>query len=373
MEREIQLDGRKVTVVGTSHVSGDSAKEVETVIEREDPDLVAVELDETRYQSLTGDSAWQDLDLAEAIREGKGFLLFTNIILAIYQRQMGLEQEKPGTDMLAAINAAEDKGINVALVDRDLNETMRRAREELSMTEKLKLMYSLLAAGEEMDAEELENGDIVDMLVEELAEEYPSLSLTFLEERNEYMAEKLLEEEFDNAVLVVGAAHLDGVCKRIKDRSIELPAPAKRFPWGKVFQYGLPLVILGSLTATFTLVGFQQALNAAASFIIINGLFAFIGALLAKAHPLNVVGSTLAAPYTAIDPFLGAGMISGYLEARLRPPKISDMEELSQLTRYRDLYGNRAGKVVLAFFFVTMASALGTVVSVPFVIQYLPF
>lgn len=373
MEREIQLEDIKVTVVGTSHVSGRSAEEVEKVIERGDPDLVAVELDETRYQSLTGDSAWKDLDLAEAIKEGKGFLLFTNIILSIYQRQMGLEQEKPGTDMMAAIEAAEDKDVRVEMVDRDINETMRRAREELSMKEKLKLVYSVLAAEEEIEPEELENGDIIDMLVEELAREYPSLSRVFLDERNEFMAEKLLENDFDNAVLVVGAAHLEGVSQRIENRDIKLPEPAKRFPWGKVFQYGLPAVILGSLTATFALVGVDQALNAASSFIIINGVFAFIGALLARAHPLNVLGSTLAAPYTAIDPFLGAGMVSGYLEARLRPPKVADMEGLSDITRYRDLYSNRAGKVVLAFFFVTMASALGTIVSIPFVLQYLPF
>jgi len=373
VERKVALDGREIHIVGTSHVSEKSASKVEEVIEREKPNLVGVELDQIRYESLMGKDTWEDLDLAEAISEGKGFLLFMNIVLSIYQRQLGLEQVKPGSDMLAAIDAAEERNIDVAMVDRDINETLRRTREELSVVEKMKLLFSLVSFSEEVEPEELEDEDLVREIVRELSEDFPSLSKTFLDERNEFMAEKLLENDFEKAVLVVGAAHVDGVAERLEDRHMAEIKPADRFPWDKVLKYGFPAVIIASISATFLLVGFEQAIEATKSFIIINGVTAFIGAVIARAHPLNVIGSTIAAPYTAVDPFLGAGMISGYLEAKLRPPKVKDMEELSELTRYRELYGNRAGKVILAFFFVTMASAAGTVISVPYLLTFLPF
>lgn len=373
MERKVTLEDREITVVGTSHISGDSANQVRETIEEVNPDLVAVELDQTRYDSLMGEDAWKDMDLGEAISEGKGFLLFMNVVLSIYQRQLGLEQEKPGSDMKAAIESAEERGLELALVDRDINETFRRTREEMTFTEKVKLLYSLVGFTEEVNPEELENEDIVKEVVAELSQDFPSIKKTFLDERNEYMASKLLEKDFDKAVLVVGAAHIEGVAERLENRDLPEIKVAEGFPWDKVLKYGFPAIILASIGATFGLVGFQSALEASISFIIINAVTAFIGAVIAKAHPLNIAASTIAAPYTAIDPFLGAGMISGYLQAKLRPPKVGDMEELSELVRYRDLWGNRAGKVILAFFFVTLASAAGTMISVPYLLTFLPF
>lgn len=373
MERKVSLEDSKIHIVGTSHVSGDSVNKVREKIDEVDPDLVAVELDQTRYDSLMGEDTWKDLDLGEAISEGKGFLIFMNVILSIYQRQLGLEQEKPGSDMMAAIEAAEERDVEVALVDRDINETFRRTREEMTFREKIKLLYSLVGFTEEVEPDELENEDIIKEIVAELSKDFPSIKKTFLDERNEYMASELLERGFDTAVLVVGAAHMEGVAERLENRDLPEIKKADSFPWEKVLKYGFPAIILASIGATFVFVGLESALEASISFIIINAVTAFIGAVIAKAHPLNVFGSTIAAPYTAIDPFLGAGMISGYLQAKLSPPKVGDMEELSELVRYRDLWGNRAGRVILAFFFVTLASAAGTIISVPYLLTFLPF
>ena len=56
-----------VTVVGTAHVSEESVREVEETIERERPDVVAVELDESRYRRLKGGEP-DDIDPKDLIR-----------------------------------------------------------------------------------------------------------------------------------------------------------------------------------------------------------------------------------------------------------------------------------------------------------------
>ena len=92
MQREVDLGNRKVILVGTKHVSQDSVEEVRDVIEREDSDLVGVELDDDRLASLKGGSQWKDVDLLDAIKNGQGYLLAANLFLMIYQKKLGLDE-----------------------------------------------------------------------------------------------------------------------------------------------------------------------------------------------------------------------------------------------------------------------------------------
>ncbi|MFB6180935.1 MAG: TraB/GumN family protein, partial [Candidatus Nanohalobium sp.] len=123
MRDQVDLGDRKVTIVGTAHISEESINEVEEVIRKESPDLVGVELDESRYESLKEGSGWKDMNVAEAIREGKGFLLLVNLLLSIYQRRLGLaEGVEPGEELIKAVETAEQQGIDYRLLDRDINE-----------------------------------------------------------------------------------------------------------------------------------------------------------------------------------------------------------------------------------------------------------
>ncbi|PSP96268.1 conjugal transfer protein TraB [Halobacteriales archaeon QS_5_70_17] len=132
-----------VRVVGTAHVSADSVDEVERVIAEERPDVVAVELDESRYRRMKGDGP-EDLDASDLLRGNTVFQFLAYWMLSYVQARLGDEFDiEPGADMLAAVETAEAHDIDVALVDRDIQVTIQRFWTRLSTFEKLKLFGGL--------------------------------------------------------------------------------------------------------------------------------------------------------------------------------------------------------------------------------------
>lgn len=373
MKQEISLDDRKVTLVGTAHVSQESKKEVVETIEEVEPDFVGVELDENRLRSLQGDSGWRDVNVGEAIREGKGYFLFLSLLLGIFQRRIGLEEGmKPGEEMLAAVEKSDELGIEYGLIDRDINETFRRAMDELSLWEKVKLVSSLFLVEEEMELEDLKERNMLDAIVEELEESFPSLSKTFIDERDSYMASKILEADFENAVVVVGAAHVRGISKKLRDREkYSEPVPTSSFPWFRAVKYGFPLFVIGMLGYSFWKIGFSTGIEASASWILINGVLATLGAIVARSHPLTWAVAFLVAPLTSLDPALGAGMVAAYAEAKFNPPKVEELESIAYLTEYRDLWSNQVGVILLTFVFVSIGSAAATFIGAGYIASML--
>jgi pheromone shutdown protein TraB len=133
----------EVRVVGTAHVSADSVREVEAAIADEEPDVVAVELDEGRFRQLKGDTP-DDLDASDLLRGNTVYQFLAYWMLSYVQARLGEQFDiKPGADMMAAIEAAEEHGHDVALVDRDIQVTIQRFWARLSGLEKLKLVGSL--------------------------------------------------------------------------------------------------------------------------------------------------------------------------------------------------------------------------------------
>jgi pheromone shutdown protein TraB len=142
MSQEAAGEGR-VRVVGTAHVSADSVREVEAVIDEERPDVVAVELDEGRYRSLKGGTP-DDIEPGDLLRGNTVFQFIAYWMLSYVQAQLGEKFDvQPGADMLAAVESAEELGIDVALVDRDIQETMQRFWSRMSAVEKLRMVGGL--------------------------------------------------------------------------------------------------------------------------------------------------------------------------------------------------------------------------------------
>ena len=85
-------------------------EEVREVIAEVKPDVVCVELDKARYDALTKDSAFRDLDVFKVVREGKTLYLLAHLALASYQRRIGAALGvKPGAELLAAVDAAKER------------------------------------------------------------------------------------------------------------------------------------------------------------------------------------------------------------------------------------------------------------------------
>jgi pheromone shutdown protein TraB len=64
----LSVEDKEIILIGTAHVSKESAQQVEEIIEAEKPDTVCVELCRSRYDSLTQKTRWQETDLLKASR-----------------------------------------------------------------------------------------------------------------------------------------------------------------------------------------------------------------------------------------------------------------------------------------------------------------
>jgi pheromone shutdown protein TraB len=133
----------RVRVVGTAHVSADSVREVEAVVEEERPDVVAVELDEGRYRQLQGETP-DDIEPGDLLGGNTVFQFLAYWMLSYVQARLGDRFDiEPGADMMAAVETAETLDIDVALVDRDIQMTIQRFWARLGPVAKIRLVGGL--------------------------------------------------------------------------------------------------------------------------------------------------------------------------------------------------------------------------------------
>ena len=191
-------EGGAIRIVGTAHISSESVAEVERAIDEARPDVVAVELDESRYRQLKGEAP-DDLDPRDLLRGNTVFQFLAYWLLSYVQTRLGERFDiEPGADMKAAIDAAESNGIDVALVDRDIQTTIQRFWTRLSFLEKLRLIWQLLLAmggldpGDEgIEMEDLSDTDVVTAMIEEFRRFSPGGAEALIDERDAYIAHQI--------------------------------------------------------------------------------------------------------------------------------------------------------------------------------------
>ena len=114
----VNKDEREFIIVGTAHISRQSADLVKEVIEKEKPDVVCVELDEKRLKALSEKNRWENLDLRQVIKNKQLSTLIINLVLSSYQKKLG---EKlgvmPGTELLEAVQTANENNIPVKAIE----------------------------------------------------------------------------------------------------------------------------------------------------------------------------------------------------------------------------------------------------------------
>ena len=207
----VEVGGRTLYLVGTAHVSQRSVDLVREVIEREKPDAVCIELDDGRYEALSQEKKFQEQDLREVLKNKQLATLMLNLILASYQRRLGLQLGvTPGSELMEAARAAKDHDIPISLCDRDVRITLRRAWASLGWGQRLRLLTELVASlfeDTEVSEEELariREQDVVTEVMNELGRMMPDLKRVLIDERDAYLAHEILETEGDRIVAVVG-------------------------------------------------------------------------------------------------------------------------------------------------------------------------
>ena len=368
----LKVGEKEIFLVGTAHVSQESVDLVQQVIANEKPDCVCVELDEKRYQALSGRKRWESLDLKEIIKKKQLSTLLVNLILSSYQKKLGMQLGvMPGSELLQATREAEKHSIPVSLCDRDVRVTLRRAWHQTSFLKKGYLLATLLVSLfdkteiTEEKLEQLKKKDALSELMAELGEAMPVLKKVLIDERDIYLAEKIKMSAGKKLVAVVGAGHVEGIKKRIgEDQSKVLPE-ISTFPpvssWVKVLGWAIPMLIIGSLVG----IGVQKGSSAAGAnllyWILANGIPSAIGALLAWAHPLTIVSAFAAAPITSLTPVIGAGYVTAFVQVLLCPPVVREFETVAEdMSTVAGWWRNKLLRVFLAFLLPGFGSMIGT-------------
>ena len=373
---KLELGGRTITLIGTAHVSKESVEEVKNTINELNPDCVAVELDEKRADSIKNPSRYSQLDLVKILKRKEGFLLLANLVLASYQRRMGLNAGvKPGDEMIAAMNAAEEKQIRCTLVDRPIQITLKRAWGKNSFWGKCKLFAMLLSSAfskEEVDPAEIEKlkeRNEMDSMMNELSEYMPVIKQVLIDERDQYLASKIWSSEGNNIVAVLGAGHLPGVQAHLEklgtgsesadvEEISKLPRPGIL---GKLLAFIIPACIIGLIAAGFIYGGVHAGTQILSTWFLWNAIPAAILTAVAFGHPLTILVGFVAAPFTSLCPFIGVGFCTAIVQAIVCKPKVSDMETLQDdVSSLKSFYKNRILRALLVFILSSLGSTLGT-------------
>ncbi len=381
MTQPLEFDGKKFFLVGTAHVSEESARLVADVIDREKPDTVCVELCASRYQAIRQKDQWQNMDIIKVIREKKSFLLLSNLLLASLQKKIAKKlNTRPGQEMIQAIESAEAVGAAVYLADRDIRITLARTWRLMRFRDKIKLLTELIFSigqVEEIsaaDVEKMKQQDVLETILADVGKSLPIVKSILIDERDRYLAYKIRQAPGQKIVAVVGAGHVPGI-KRCWDTEIDIAPLEKLPPKSRLFgflKWVVPLGIVALIITGFFIGGSKVGKDMVVWWLLANGILAGVGALAALAHPLTIVSSILAAPLTSLNPMVAAGWVSGLVEAFSRRPRVIDFENLQEdIHSLRGFWKNKVTRVLLVVVFTNLGSSIGTFVAIPLMVKAL--
>jgi pheromone shutdown-related protein TraB len=379
----VTRNGIEYVLLGTAHVSRASVDAVNTVVEREHFDAIAVELCESRARGIRDPDAFAKMDLFHIIRAGKAGMVFASLALSSFQQriaeQYGIE---PGAEMKAAMAAADAQGIPLWLVDREIGTTLNHAYRGVRFRDRMGIIGSLIASVfsreeiDEAEIEKLKQGDILEGAFGEFAHESKPLYDALIDERDRFMAARLREESAQDpdakrVLVVIGAGHLAGVSREVVEQqspprvvieplAAKLPAPM----WPKYLAIGVMLAIAAAVGYLF----YHNATmgwHALRDWVIYTAALSAIGAAIAGGHPLSVLVAAIMGPLKPLrPPGLSSGVFSGMAEAWLRKPRVVDFQSLRKdLLRASGWWHNRVARTLLVFMLTNLGTIAGEYVA----------
>ena len=369
---KLNYQDKQIYLVKTAHVSKSSVEDVERCINEVDPDSICIELDEQRYEKMKNPDQWRETDLVKVIKDRQVGFLLVNLILSSFQKRMAKSLgSQTGGEMAAGIRLAEERNKNLILADRSIKTTFSRIWNSLAGKEKFKMLTGIIGSIfdeeeiSEEDLQKLKEADALEAALMDIAKEFPTIKKVLVDERDQYLTEKIRTAPGSKIVAIIGAAHSLGIEKYIND-DIDLEAldrVEKKKGIASLLKYLIPLGIIAMIAYTiFTNrdAGFEQI----RSWILWNGGLSALGVLLALGHPLSILTAFIMSPLTSLNPLLASGWFAGLVEASIRKPKVKDFEDLSDdISTLKGFWKNRVTRTLLVVVFANLFSSLGTFIS----------
>ena len=376
---------QSITVLGTAHISRASADKVRELLSSGEYDAVAVELCAARHEKMISPDALAELDLFAAIKQGKGPMIWANLAIGAFQQRMAEQLDiEPGAELKAALEAADKANHPVSLIDRDISITMQRIYRSVRFKRRIVLLAGLINSVlsretiSEQEVEQLKEGDILESAFSQFAKKDSELYRPLIDERDRYMALKLIQETnratHHHMIAVVGAGHVNGIrqylekfCDYSEEGLDKALTELKQVPEKRKIGKFIPWLITALVLSGFV-IGFSKNPSLGWAlvqhWVLINGGLAAVGALFALAHPLTIITAFLAAPITSLNPMIGAGVVTSATELWIRKPQMRDFDNLRHDTsHFKGWWKNRISRTLLVFTFSSLGSAIGTYVA----------
>jgi len=225
---------KNLNIIGTSHIARQSIDSVKNTIIDERPDIIALELDKNRLYGLMHNQK-RRLSIKDIPKIGfKGFLF--SWIGSIIQKKIGdYVGVAPGSEMKTAVRLAKKQKARIALIDQNIETTLRRFSRALTWKEKLNLFADFFKGAvlrkneledigmKKIDLTRVPSKEIVKKLIKKMRQRYPNICRVLIDERNKIMAKNLAllmnENPEKNILAVVGAGHEEDIIGLIKKDS----------------------------------------------------------------------------------------------------------------------------------------------------------
>tara|TARA_B000000475_G_C15992269_1_gene445541 strand:+ start:834 stop:2000 length:1167 start_codon:yes stop_codon:yes gene_type:complete len=360
-------------LLGTAHVSKTSVNLVREQIKEFNPDVVAVELCESRLAALKKPEGIDNEDLLKIISEGRSAMIILQSALSVQQRKMGINSgEKPGAELLEAVNLADELAIPVELIDRDVVITLRRAWRKMGFREKIKVITSLLDEDDDddFDLEELLNdSDLLSSMMEDVYKIAPNAGHVLIDERDLFLSGRIQQIRGKGKILaVVGAGHISGIQECLKKPAIEttsklseLRKQPKKPKWPTYLMLAIPIFLISAVLWSGIKGDFNTIWDSALIWLALNSALTGFGILIARGHPLSIIAGALASPITSLNPSLAAGWFAGYTQLKVNPPTGKDASDFLEFTSFYSMFfKNKVGRVIMVTSLGNLGSTAGT-------------
>mgnify|MGYP003805039733 CR=1 FL=1 len=374
VENVVTLDyqDKQIILIPTAHVSRESAELVKRIILEERPDSVCIELDEDRYNSIQNPKTWENTDIIKVIKSKKVGFLFASLVLSSYQKRIAKNLDTAvGGEMVQGIESAKQIGATLVFADRKIQTTFLRIWRKLSFFEKFKLLVSLVLSFADdteisnKDLQELLKTDMLESVLIDIHKQFPKIGDILISERDQYLAYKIKGAPGKKIVAVLGGAHVPGVKDEIyrsQDVDSISTVPPKN-PITKIMGWIIPALLTALFLYAF-IVNIQTGLEQLSIWVLWTGILAAIFTTLSMAHPLSIITSLIAAPFTTLNPLLACGWFTGLVEGTMKKPTVQDVNNIPEdIFSFKGFFRNRFLRIILVIFMANLGASLGTFIA----------
>jgi pheromone shutdown-related protein TraB len=199
----------------------------------------------------------------------------------------------------------------------------------------------------------------------DMRKQFPKIGDILISERDQYLASKIKEAPGEKIVAVLGGAHVPGVKNEIyrsQDVDSITTIPPKN-PVAKIVGWLIPAAVIVLLSYAF-FVDMQTGLEQLSAWVLWTGILAALFTALSLAHPLSIITSLIAAPFTTINPVLACGWFTGLVEATIKRPTVQDIQRIPEdIFSFKGFFKNRFLRIILVVFMANLGASMGTFIA----------